>query len=262
MDKLFTEKIVAFLKIEKPTDAQIIEGATLLLQCNPSRERGIYNSALRRPQSMLPWIVTDLKKYLGIRKRGLTTADVPQYNERVLKDVRKTLSVVPEGVKVKDDGSIPVLGIRHRRADHDQLPEDIQKIWTDNAERWNTMRRVHAQLGVMIAKPGYAPCDGNELCFQLGEMDKAQRKAFERYDKFQLSKPTAQPDSAEVFTDNVKTVQNARTIVSRGLSRKTQTDESLQKIQNAVDTLFALKQAIKPETVAKLKAIGITIPQG
>ena len=121
---------------------------------------------------------------------------------------------------------------------------------------------LHAQLGVMIAKPGYAPCDGNELCFQLGEMDKAQRKAFERYDKFQLPKPTAQPDSAEVFTDNVKTVQNARTLISRGLSRKTQTEESLQKIQNAVDTLFALKQTIKPETMAKLKAIGITIPQG
>ena len=76
MDNIFTAKIENFLAIEKPTDEQVKEGATLLLQVNHTRYRSIYNTAMRRPQAMLPWIRTDLKKHLAIRKRGLTTETV------------------------------------------------------------------------------------------------------------------------------------------------------------------------------------------
>ena len=118
----------------------------------------------------------------------------------------------------------------------------------------------------MIAKPGYAPCDGNELCFQMRQIDDALRKDYETYDSWQpsaagQSSEDAKPDSVDVFTNNVKVIQNARTAVSRGLARKTQNEESLKNIQSAVNTLFALKQVVKPVTVEKLKAIGITIPQ-
>ena len=63
------------------------------------------------------------------------------------------------------------------------------------------------------------------------------------------------------FTDSMKTIQTARTTVSRGLGRKTQNEESLKNIQEAVNTLISLKQTFKPATVEKLKAIGITIPK-
>ena len=76
MDKLFTEQIQQFLQLKKPSDEQIIEGAKLLLRLDPSRNRGLYNSAMRRPQSLLAWIRTDLKKYLGIRQRGLEVSQV------------------------------------------------------------------------------------------------------------------------------------------------------------------------------------------
>lgn len=64
----------------------------------------------------------------------------------------------------------------------------------------------------------------------------------------------------DAFTDNMKTIQNARAAITRGLQRKTQDDASRQKIQEAVNTLFALKQALKPATVEKLKAIGVAVP--
>lgn len=268
MDNQFTAQIQQFLQLDKPTDAQIVEGATLLLRLNPTRNRGLYNSAVRRPQALLPWIRTDLKKHLDIRKRGLEVSQVEQYNRDVLKQVVKTLSEVPAPAAAEEEATlnnIPVLSTRGRRKDHDNLPDDIRDLWEKNAERWKQLAKLHYQLGQMVAKPGYAACDGNELCFQMRKLDDAIREDYERYDNWTSasdSKSQARPaaDKVDVFTDNVKVIQNARTSISRGLARKTQNEESLKKIQEAVNTLFALKQTIKPETVEKLKNAGITIP--
>ena len=274
MDQILTAKIYNFLQLEKPTEAQIIEGATLLLQCNPNRERGIYNSAMRRPKAMLPWIRTDLKKYYDIRQRGLTTPEVEKFNNETVTLVEETLPKVPEGVAQEDEDGAPavhLIGARGIRDDHEQLPEEIKAIWERNAERWKKMSRLHFQLAQMIAKPDYAPCDGNELCYQLRQVDADLRNDYQIYDSYAIESATPEAgtsndeskgDSVDVFTDNVKTIQNARTAISRGLGRKTpHTEESLQKLQEAVNTLFALKQTIKPETMDKLKAVGISIPQ-
>lgn len=274
MDQILTAQIYKFLHLENPTEAQIIEGATLLLRCNPNRERGVYNSAMRRPKAMLPWIRTDLKKYYDIRQRGLTMPEVEQFNHETVSLVEQTLSQRPETVEEEQPmpGNtapfVPVLGVRGLREDHEQLPDDIKAIWERNAERWKKMRQLHFQLAQMIGKPGYAPCDGNELCYQLRLVDDELRNDYEIYDTYDVGNTVVSrnssdsPDHVDVFTDSVKTIQNARTAISRGLSRKIpHTDESLQKLQDAVNTLYALKQSIKPETIEKLRAVGVSIPQ-
>ena len=267
MDQILTRQIEQFLSIAKPTDDQIRQGATLLLKVNPGGARAIYNSAQVRPQSMLPWIQADLKKYLAIRKRGLERKDVAGYNAETVALVRETLSRVPDTVVEHADkalkasiGKIPENGIRGRRADHDSLPEEIRALWENNAERWKKMRQMHTQLEVMVAKPGYQPCDGNELCHALRQADTELRNDYRRYDTYQAGGQTAGKDSVDAFTDNMKTIQNARAAITRGLQRKTLDDASRQKIQEAVNTLFALKQTLKPATVEKLKAIGVAVP--
>lgn len=272
MDHILTAQIYNFLQLENPTEQQIIEGATLLLKCNPNRERGIYNSAMCRPKAMLAWIRADLKKYYDIRQRGLTTPEVEKFNNETVALVKETLSLVPDNVPVDPPAEgneapfVPVLGVRGRREDHEQLPDDIKAIWDRNAERWKKMSRLHFQLAQMIEKPDYAPCDGNELCYLLRKVDSDLRNDYQIYDAYDAKPTTPVVDSKEVkdkvdeFTDNVKTIQNARTAISRGLARKTQDEASRKKIQDAVNTLFALKQVIKPETIEKLKAIEIAIP--
>lgn len=261
MDKEFTKKIEAFLGIEKPTDEEIIEGAKLLLQCNPAHERGIYNSAMKRPQSMLPWVRTDLRKYLGIRKRGLTTPEVKKFNEDTIAAVRETLAKVPEDVAEEEEGEEPPSTSQLRlgkRVDHDALPADIQALWAKNSERWKKMRALHYQLSLLIAKPDYAPCDGNELCYQLRQLDTDLRNDYRRYDEWQ---PAPEKPIEEVVTDNVKTIQNARTAISRNLAREKQTEASLQKLQDSVNTLVALKQTLKPETIERLRELGISVDE-
>ena len=260
MDQQFTNKIQAFLAIESPTDAQIIEGATLLLQCSPQRERGIYNSTLRRPQHMLPWIRTDLRKFLDIRNRGLTTAEVKKYNDETLKLVEETLATVPENVAEEEAADAPTPSTTQlrlgKRADHDTLPDDIKALWTKNAERWKRMRALHTQLALLIAKPDYAPCDGNELCYQLRQLDTDLRNDYQRYDAWQ---PAPEKPVEEQVADNVKAIQKARTAISRGLAREEQTEETLQKLQEAVNTLMTLKQTLKPDTLERLRGLGISV---
>lgn len=265
MDNLLTSQIEAFLAVSKPTDEQIREGAMLLLRVNPGA-RGIYNSAMARPQAMLPWVVEDLKKFLAIRKRGLERQQVARFNAETVTRVRETLSRVPDTVvehagkaNTASLGKIPDSGIRGKRADHDSLPENIQHIWEENAERWKKMRSLHAQLEVMVAKPGYQACDGNEICHVLRETDTLIRNEYKRYDTYRPGDTTAK-DSVETFTDNVKTIQNARAAITRGLQKKKLDDAARQKIQDAVNTLVALDQVLKPATVAKLKAIGVAVP--
>lgn len=275
MDQILTAQLYNFLHLKEPSEQQIIEGATLLLKCNPARERGIYNSAMRRPKAMLAWIRADLKKYYDIRQRGLTTAEVEKFNDETVALVKETLSRVPDSVtpsttaEADEEHIVPVLGVRGRREDHDLLPPEVQAIWERNAERWKTMGRLHLQLAQMIAKPDYAPCDGNELCYQLRQIDDDLRNDYAIYDTYVL--PPATPsdsenggsanDKVDEFAESVKTIQKARTTISRSLARKTpQTDESLKKLQDAVNTLYFMKQTIKPDTIEKLKATGISIP--
>lgn len=272
MDHILTAKIYNFLQLENPTEQQIIEGATLLLKCNPNRERGIYNSAMRRPKSMLAWIRTDLKKYYDIRQRGLTMPEVEKFNDETLSIVGKTLSTVPDNVPIDnpEEGEaplLPVLAVRGRREDHEQLPDDIKAIWDRNAERWKKMSRLHFQLAQMIEKPDYAPCDGNELCYQLRMMDTELRNDYQIYDTYEaktataVADPPAGEDKVDKLAEDVKIITSARTAISRGLARKTQDEASRKKIQDAVNTLFVLKQVIKPVTIEKLKAIDIAIPE-
>lgn len=265
MDQNLIRKAKAFLDNEDPDDADIIEAATVLLRMAPGRERALYNSTVRRPRAFLKWIRRDLRKYYDIRMRGLTNAQTKEYNEETVKIVTETLSQKPETLKDEEEDeskhSVPVQSIRGKRADHDTLPENIRSLWDKNAERWKKMRAMHAQLAIMIQSKDYQPCDGNELCFQLREADTALRNDYDIYDNYVLmSGSEEKKDDETVFTDNVKTIQNARSAITRNL-KENPTEKQLQKLQDAVNALMALHQTLKPETIERLKAVGVAIPE-
>ena len=252
MNKIITERIKAFLAKEKPTDEEIKDAAFTLLQVGGEGERHIYNSAQRRPQALLPWIRTDLKKFLSIRNRGLERSQVPSYNAKAVRNVRETLSRRPDTVEAEKKPLVPVTSVLGKRVDHDSLPDDIRQIWDRNAERWKKIRQLHAQLQTMITKPGYQACDGNELCHTLLEADTALRRDYERYDSWKGGEDIPKGDD-----DPVKMVQKARTALSRALNRKTQDKDSLARIREALSVLNENSAQIKDTTRQKLSAIGI-----
>lgn len=265
MDFILNAKIYNFLQLENPTEDEIKEGALLLLKVSPNRSRGIYNSAMRRPTYMLKWVRSELKKYYEIRQRGLTSADVEKFNAETVKSVEESLSVAPCTVEQdsEETPAVPIVDVRGLREDHDELPDEIKAIWEKNAERWKRMRAMHAQLSSMIQQDGYAPCDGNELCYQLRKVDSEIRADYELYDSFKKPEetPTVKKSKGETVSDNVRLIQKSRTAISRGLSKDKHTEKSLQSIQKAVDVLYSLEQELKNDTVKKLKELGIIIPE-
>ena len=266
MDEVFVRKIGKILEKEHPTENDIVEGATLLLRINQQRYRALYNTAVRRPRQMQEWIRRELKKHYEIRQRGLESSEVRKFNEETVRMVEQTLSVAPVQQEEDDKSIVPVLGVRGRRDDHDSLPDDIKDLWEKNAERWKKMRQMHAQLAAMIARPDYQPCDGNELCYALRQADTDLRNDYNIYDSFVIDARTETAeekvaDSVDVFTDNVKTIQNARTCITRNLKNGQLSDAQLAKVQDAVNALVALRQEFKPETLARLKAAGVSVPE-
>jgi hypothetical protein len=70
MDTNFTNKIIAWLESDHDDDTNIIEGATLMLQCN--RNRILYNNVVRKPSNFVDKIDYELRKHLRYRKDSLT----------------------------------------------------------------------------------------------------------------------------------------------------------------------------------------------
>lgn len=258
MDNILTARIGIFLKMEKPTDQEIIDAAQMLLSLDPGRERGIYNSALRRPQALLPWVRADLKKFYENRKRGMDNNEAKAYEAETEKLVTETLSSVPEGVEKTDaDKDKATLG---KRADHDSLPDDIKALWDRNVKRWKQISQLHAQLAAMVAKPDYQACDGNELCYQLRQVDNALRKDYETYDNYKEEEQHEETPE-EKAQRIMKAIQSARTTISRTLKKEQLADKDVDKLQAAVNTLVDNNAEIKAETIGKLKAAGVTIPE-
>jgi len=259
MDNELTKKMGEFLQKETPTDNEIREAALMLLQLDPGRERAIYNSAQLRPQSLLPWVRTDLKKFYGIRMRGMTNEEAHKFNDETVKLVVEDLKKVPEGAEIKLEDSVKMESIRGKREDHDSLPDEIKQLWDKNAERWNTMRKLHVQLEQLIAQPGYQACDGNELCYQLRQADNALRADYKKYDEYNAEEQHQETPEEAAARIN-KQINGARVYISRHVNNEELTDDEETTLQDAIDLLANLKQNVKPETLDKLKAKGVTIP--
>ena len=268
MDQILTQKIYLFLQKSNPADEEIVEGAMYLMRISPARYRSLYNSVCKRPKAFYAWVRRELQKQYDIRKRGLNLSDVAEYNNETKKAVEETLSTIPEDAsddaeETSESLRVPILGVRGKREDHDSLPDSIKALWDKNTENWKKIRELHVQLSVMISKPDYQPCDGNELCYLLRQADTDLRNNYALYDSYVAIPDSPSSDTADKvdnLSDNVKAIQKARTTITRNLKEEDLTDKQLQKVQDAVNVLVSLKQDFKPETIERLKAVGISIP--
>lgn len=290
VDEKLTNAIAGFLMKDKPTDAEIIAGAELLLRIN--RNRPLHQNIIRRPQRMLPKLQYELNKHLRYRKDGLTLQKVRDLQAEVFTETQKVLDEgEPEATTSIDSPDSPDTKekeqkpkIRGKRPDHDSLPEDIKALWTVNAERWKKLKAIFETCKALDQ-----PCDRYEHLLALKEGYEAYKVDMYEYDNYvpeetpttETAEESAEPqssqssqsaespnteevktaeESAEAVTDNTKVIINARSYISKNKAKleklaTTDTDESAKlriKIQERVDTLKALNAAIDDDTKAWL----------
>lgn len=279
MDKTLTDKIVAWLNAPAHTeDADIMEGALMLLQLN--RNRMLYMTISTNPKRFLKTVEYELKKFLPLRMKGKTCQDVRREADEFLSELRengidKEQSEGKDETSETDDTDETVAPVRNgKREDHDQLPQNIREIWEANAERWKRIKEIY---NTCLSLEN--PCDLEENLKVLKETYYAYKADYARYDSFTFEGEGAksEEDGASDDLKTLKDINNARSYISKNvdklsaLKKEALRDDATDAQTNAyqsllssmtqrVQTLVDNGQVMGEDLMNKLQATGINLP--
>ena len=262
MDHKFTEKIREWL--DKPVNERNLEeGATMLLQLN--RNRILHQNIIRRGEKMMGKLEYELKKHLRIRQDGMTLNEVVAMEKKVVPVVEQLLSK-PEAEHAG------------KRADHDDLPEEIQKLWDNNFERYAKIKALFEELKAMEKQQ---PCDRYEKLKLLNEAEKAYREALATYDGYVKEKtfPKDEDDKKDNFPNKTEEqpvdpaelatqIGNARKYISEGKGKlkklieegnEAKAETLRAKIVERVKIILQAGAPISDDTLAELSELGINL---
>ena len=286
-DVKFTQKIKQWFDSEH-TDENIRDGAMLLLQINNNRH--LYQQIMLRPQRMLEHLKYELQKHYDYRIKGLSLDEVRKFDGEVTPLLQKAVDSTADADKLAADvaphlpfvdaentDSIDATAIiaKGKRADHDQLPDDIKEIWDANIQRWKRIKELFE-----ACKAYQLSCDrfeglnaANEEFQKMLLTLKTEYYAYKQsMDQYDHAVPGQTEENAETKTDVVisaNAIGNARSYITKNIDKliqlkadgKTEQAEKLQaNIEQRVKTLLDAKAEIKPATLDKIKEAGIVIP--
>ena len=286
-DVKFTQKIKQWFDSEH-TDENIRDGAMLLLQINNNRH--LYQQIMPRPQRMLEPLKYELQKHYDYRIKGLSLDEVRKFDGEVTPLLQKAVDSTADADKLAADvaphlpfvdaentDSIDATAIiaKGKRADHDQLPDDIKEIWDANIQRWKRIKELFE-----ACKAYQLSCDrfeglnaANEEFQKMLLTLKTEYYAYKQsMDQYDHAVPGQKEENAETKTDVVisaNAIGNARSYITKNIDKliqlkadgKTEQAEKLQaNIEQRVKTLLDAKAEIKPATLDKIKEAGIVIP--
>lgn len=202
IDQKFTEDLSAWLSTPRD-ERDVVAGAELLMRITGNRQ--FYATAIVRPHVVHDHVEYELQKHLAIRQEGHNVETLRNLERELLAECAEEFSeeastaesVEEQAAEEADAYAMPREGLvvsspkRGRRADHDELPAEIQALYDENATRYEQMRKVYQQL---LTMSDAEPCDRKEHIFQLDQLVKAWAAAWEAYDRYDA---TAVADAAE-----------------------------------------------------------------
>lgn len=298
IDRLFRARVSEWLSKTKHTEAELVEGATMVLQCN--RNQALYNTIMRRPSRYEDKIAYELRKHLRYLKDDLTLDDVKSMETRILPVIGKAIADTEETTdlaaaalgEIPADSFLPAPALapeepysqkdtivaRGKRTDHDSLPEVIRAIWDKNAERYKKIKQAHETCKTLTAA-----CDRYEYTSAIAELWSDYKKDFDTYDHYVLvpandaaGTQTSPADQLQLSAEDIKAINAARPYISKYLPQLNAlvaaakeegfTEEQAKElelwrshIQQRVDVLVRCKQVISDELRAKLIEADITL---
>ena len=174
MNTKFNVKVQAWLA-QDADQRDYAEGAMLLLQLTGNQI--MYRNLMANPKRNAQFIEYQLQKRLNFRLQKLTHEQVEQMQRQVDVIVKKRLSL-------KEDN--PAADFRKgRRADHDELPDEIQALYVENLGIVQKMRELHLKLRSLSLEN--APCPDSErypFLKELIALDKKLHSNWETYDHY------------------------------------------------------------------------------
>lgn len=284
IDKIFRARVEEWLQKEHHNDAELAQGALMVLQCN--RNRAMYNTMMRKPSHYEGKMAYELKKHLAYLQDGMNLEEMKDMEKQVMTvidkvvaaDVSEDKPIPSPAYDARDGKQTDTVVARGKRTDHDTLPEAIRAIWNKNAERYKKMKQAHETCKTLTAA-----CDRYEYTKAIAELWADYKKDFDTYDHYVLvpgnddaEGKSSTGEEIQLSADDLKAVNAARPYISKYLPKLLdlvelakgedfthEQQEELElwrnRIQQRIDVLVRCKQVITDELKAKLMEADITL---
>lgn len=174
MDHKFTKKIGAWLDTPE-SERDYSDGAIMLLQL--TNNKIMYNNIKANPRQRGEFIEYNLRKYYNFRLQQLTHEMVEKMRVEVKQIVADHIS--------KPDVDEAAAFKAGKRADHDELPDDIKALFERNFQIAHRMRECHVQLRHAVNENTVC-VDSEEYPFlqELIALDKEYHHNWDVYDHY------------------------------------------------------------------------------
>ena len=176
---------------------------------------------------------------------------------------------VPESDESGTDGSDGLTitmedVLSHKYTRYDQMPNDItRKLYLKKEELFHEMQQNHLKMRNV---PEGEEHDGEraEYRAEVMRLDKEVGDMWKLIDaeiqRFVTENERPEKGRKEGQKDSSFNISTYRAYISKATRKKQLTDAQFVELQHRVDALIASGEELEPETVGKLKAIGITVP--
>lgn len=202
IDLELTPKIKQWLETE-PSKRDLMKGAELLLRI--TRNRIMYANITRNIARHAGTIEYHLNKIYKARLADITHAEVRSMMVKVeaISDSRGLAN--PDGSSKKTELQ------RGKRADHDELPDEIKQLYVDNADIMRKMRECHVRLRMITPENSTCPdSDRYPWAKEIIALDTLYRENWNRYDHYVKGTPAA---SVQLVTDSRSESRNAARVI-------------------------------------------------
>lgn len=186
-----------------PQQRDLATGASLILKV--TRNKILYTNITRNLSRHAATIEYHLKKIYNSRIDDITHAQVKSMMSEVAGIVTARGLDRPETASNRSELQ------RGKRADHDELPDEIKQLYVDNADILRKMRECHVQLRMISPDNSTCPdSDRYPWAKEIIALDTLYRENWNRYDHYVKGTPI---DSVQLATDSRSESRNAARVI-------------------------------------------------
>ena len=242
MKNEFTEKVQKWLNTPEE-ERDYNEGAMLLLKLTGNQIM-YRNLTMRRTRKSEEFIVYQLKRRLKFRLAQVTHEQVEQMQKQVDGIVAKR--------NLEKKQTTPTSEFKTgKRADHDDLPDEVQALYVENLSIVQKMRELHLKLRSLSLENATCP-DSERYPFlkELIALDKKLHSNWEAYDHYTSA------DGEQVMTEDLRE-QSKKAVNLINLNKNRYVKKPTEELKAKILSWYG--QVISPtdKLTNELKSIGI-----
>lgn len=227
-----TPKIQEWLSAD-PENRDINAGAELLLRI--TRNRILYNNIIRNPARNVALLEYHLNRILKIRLIDKTHEQVRQMMDQVDRIAESRGLDNPQRTQFQNG----------KRADHDELPDEVRQLYVENADLMRRMREAHTRIRMISPLNSTCPdSDRFPLAKAIIDYDRRYRDNWNLYDHYVKGTPL----SATVRAVDARTARkNAIKTINLLLGKyaRTPSDQAAQRIRDLYDGISLPPEALR-----------------